>query len=101
MRTAPGAYPWSRYSITLTAPWRFESFSPFGASIIGRWANSGTGASNASVEEDLRRGVDHVVAAAGDERDPHRDVVDRGAEVVEGDAVGADEDEVLLGARWG
>ena len=48
------------------------------------------------VEKDLRRGVDHVIVAAGDQRDAHRQVIDHAAEVVEGHSIGAQQDEVLL-----
>jgi hypothetical protein len=48
------------------------------------------------VDEDLRRGVDHVVSTARDERHLHRDVVHHRPEVVERHSVAAQEHEVLL-----
>jgi len=48
------------------------------------------------VKQNLWRSVDHVVAAARNERDAHGDIVDDRTEVVERNAVGANQDEVLL-----
>ena len=45
---ASGRYPRSRYSSTLVAPWRFESFLPSGPKIMDRCANSGTSAPSPS-----------------------------------------------------
>ena len=47
------------------------------------------------VEQDLPRRVGDVVVAADDVRDPHVDVVDDDAEVVDRRAVGARDDEVV------
>ena len=48
------------------------------------------------IKENLRGRVDHVVAAARDDGDPHLRVVDRGAKVVERHPVGSQKNEVLL-----
>ena len=63
----------------------------------GKVREGGERVAEGLVEHDLRGRVDHVVAPASDERDAHGDVVDDGAEVVERDAVAAEEHEVLLG----
>ena len=45
---ASGRNPRSRYSSTLVAPWRLESFLPSGPRIIDRCANVGVGRPSAS-----------------------------------------------------
>ena len=73
----------SRYAVTEVAPWRFERRALSSPRISGTCAKRGRRRAERLVEEDLPRRVGEMVVAADDVRDPHVDVVDDDAEVVD------------------